>query len=242
MCETKDNIQKKKTLIFNKYVCFLSFITILIISTSLILFLRIETLHTVAIDTRQEFISYVYAAESRASTIRKEISDNQGQIKALGKNIHENQRKSEKNIETLRGELKDADVKIEALKKTTDEARRIYPQFNNMRSHRDQKETRTSSIEKFNGIGVKFRRRPEGFVIVGFLDRSPARQAGLYLGDAIVKIEGQDITNMSDQNFIAKVRGPKGSFVNLTYRLAGSLDSYKNIKIERDAIHLKKEK
>lgn len=96
-------------------------------------------------------------------------------------------------------------------------------------------------LEKvFGGIGVKFRKRANSFVVLEVFDGLPAQKAGLYEGDEIVKINGEQTARMDQREFVKTLRGPKGSTVNLSYKLSGSLDSIKEVKITRDTIDLNK--
>lgn len=54
--------------------------------------------------------------------------------------------------------------------------------------------------------------------IVNVLEGSPAEAAGLQSGDIFIKVDGEDITGMSQLEVVTKVRGPEGSTVTLTMR------------------------
>lgn len=51
--------------------------------------------------------------------------------------------------------------------------------------------------------------------LVSVFDGSPAETAGLQPGDQIVQVEGQDITGLSQEEIISRVRGPAGTLVRL---------------------------
>ena len=70
----------------------------------------------------------------------------------------------------------------------------------------------------FSGIGVHVElSQRTGFVtVVAPIKGSPGERAGLRAGDAILKVDGRDITNMTLNEAVTLIRGPKGSKVKLT--------------------------
>ncbi|MFZ5823385.1 MAG: S41 family peptidase [Bacillota bacterium] len=70
----------------------------------------------------------------------------------------------------------------------------------------------------FSGIGVHVElSQRTGFVtVVAPIRGSPGERAGLRAGDAILKVDGRDITNMTLNEAVTLIRGPKGSKVKLT--------------------------
>jgi len=72
----------------------------------------------------------------------------------------------------------------------------------------------------FHGIGVYVETSAKtGLVTVTApIKGSPGEQAGLRAGDAIIAVDGQDITKMSLEQAIKLIRGPAGSKVGLSIR------------------------
>ncbi len=70
---------------------------------------------------------------------------------------------------------------------------------------------------EFEGIGATVRQNQEtgALVIVDTLPDSPAEAAGLKSGDAIVQVDGVDITAMTQTEIISRIRGPAGTTVEL---------------------------
>ncbi len=70
---------------------------------------------------------------------------------------------------------------------------------------------------QYEGIGATVRQNEEtgGLELVTIFEGSPAAEAGLKSGDQIIKVEGEDITHLSQSEIIALVRGPAGSLVRL---------------------------
>lgn len=68
----------------------------------------------------------------------------------------------------------------------------------------------------FEGIGAQVEKRGDYVVIVAPMDDSPALKAGLKPGDAILKVDDQDMTGKTVQDVINKILGPAGTQVKLT--------------------------
>ncbi|MBI4671642.1 MAG: S41 family peptidase [Chloroflexi bacterium] len=68
----------------------------------------------------------------------------------------------------------------------------------------------------FEGIGAQVEKRGDHIVIVAPMDDSPALKAGLKPGDAILKVDDEDMTGKSVQDVINKILGPAGTQVKLT--------------------------
>jgi len=90
---------------------------------------------------------------------------------------------------------------------------------------------------KFEGIGAEITIRDKQLTIVTPLTNSPAEKAGLKPGDKIVKINGEPTSKMSLIEATLKIRGPKGTVVNLTILRNDSTEPFE-IQIVRDEIKL----
>lgn len=69
---------------------------------------------------------------------------------------------------------------------------------------------------EFKGIGVEIAMKDGRVVIAAPLDQSPAQRAGLRAGEAIVKVNGEDITGWPLNRVVEKITGPAGTKVQLT--------------------------
>lgn len=68
----------------------------------------------------------------------------------------------------------------------------------------------------FEGIGAYVEDR-DGFVrIVAPIHGSPAEKAGILRGDIILKVDDEDVTGLTSQEVVTKIRGPAGTDVKLT--------------------------
>lgn len=70
---------------------------------------------------------------------------------------------------------------------------------------------------EFEGIGatVQLDEETGALVIMSTLPDSPAEAAGLRRGDAIVRVDGVDVTGMPQSKIIGAIRGPEGTTVEL---------------------------
>lgn len=80
------------------------------------------------------------------------------------------------------------------------------------------------------GIGIQFELRDKRSMIVQVDPNGPAGQAGLRSGDEIIKVDGQDATQMSQDQIGSAIRGPVGTRVTLTVR---NLESSREVVITR---------
>lgn len=95
---------------------------------------------------------------------------------------------------------------------------------------------------KFEGIGARLQKKPEGAKIVEIISGGPVwRDQQLEVGDEILKV-GQngepavDIVGMRLDDAIKLIKGPKGTIVDLTVRkVDGSIE---NVSITRDVVLL----
>jgi carboxyl-terminal processing protease len=68
---------------------------------------------------------------------------------------------------------------------------------------------------EFEGIGAQVEKKGEYVIITAPMDDSPALKAGLKPGDAILKVNGEDMTGKSVEYVIEKIIGPAGTQVTL---------------------------
>lgn len=68
---------------------------------------------------------------------------------------------------------------------------------------------------EFEGIGAQVEKKGDYIIITAPMDDSPALKAGLKPGDAIFKVNGEDMTGKSVDYVIDKIIGPAGTQVTL---------------------------
>ncbi|MCC6238604.1 MAG: S41 family peptidase, partial [Dehalococcoidia bacterium] len=86
----------------------------------------------------------------------------------------------------------------------------------------------------FSGIGATVALQGEFVVIVRAMPNTPAERAGLKAGDAILEVNGEAAEGWSVDKAVLKIRGPRGSTVDLKVRhVDGSLA---DVQLVRDEI------
>lgn len=70
----------------------------------------------------------------------------------------------------------------------------------------------------FHGVGILVDRQDTagGLLIVRPIEKSPAAAAGVKAGDRVVAVNGDDITAMTQEEIIERIKGPLGTPVTLT--------------------------
>lgn len=68
---------------------------------------------------------------------------------------------------------------------------------------------------EFEGIGAQIDKKGDYVIITAPMDDSPALKAGIKPGDAILKVDGEDMTGKSVEYVISKIIGPAGTNVTL---------------------------
>ena len=89
----------------------------------------------------------------------------------------------------------------------------------------------------FDGIGVEIDIRNGQLQVVAPLEGTPGQRAGLKPGDIITKINGTSTADMSIEEAVNMIRGPKGTDVALTI-FRDEWKETREIKITRDTIEV----
>ncbi len=89
----------------------------------------------------------------------------------------------------------------------------------------------------FEGIGIEFQIINDTIVVVSAIPGGPSEALGIMAGDRIIKIDGEPYKKITNEDVRKKLRGPKGTKVNVTiYR--PSLKEFLEFTIVRDRIPL----
>jgi len=89
----------------------------------------------------------------------------------------------------------------------------------------------------FEGIGIEIGIRKGQLQVIAPLEGTPAQEAGVRAGDKIIKI-GETLTmDLTIEEAVSLIRGPKGTEVTLTI-MRDEWDTPKEFKIKRDTIEI----
>jgi carboxyl-terminal processing protease len=104
---------------------------------------------------------------------------------------------------------------------------------------KDFTKLREEQHSKYFGLGIRVRPllRDRGRVVIVEPPSigSPAERRGLRAGDVITKIEGESIDDLTSDEVVSRLRGPRGTAVNITVERPGVQDPLQ-LKVERDEI------
>ncbi len=90
---------------------------------------------------------------------------------------------------------------------------------------------------KFEGVGMEIGLRNDMLTVISPLAGTPAEKAGIRAADIITEIDGQSTKGIDLQDAVKKIRGPKGTTVNLKiYRT--KTNKFLDIKVVRDTIKI----
>ncbi|MDL2285771.1 S41 family peptidase [Desulfovibrio sp. OttesenSCG-928-F07] len=96
-------------------------------------------------------------------------------------------------------------------------------------------EMQETTSGEFTGIGVEIITEGGKVTVVTPIDDTPAHSSGILAGDTILAIDGKPTMDMSQQDVVSNIRGPKGSEVELMVLHKDAVAPV-NIKIKRDFI------
>ncbi len=91
----------------------------------------------------------------------------------------------------------------------------------------------------FSGIGVQFNIIEDSIVVISAISGGPSERLGIQSGDRIINVEKENVasTSIKNEGVIKRLRGEKGSIVNITIKRRGQI-ALMPFSITRDAIPL----
>jgi carboxyl-terminal processing protease len=94
------------------------------------------------------------------------------------------------------------------------------------------------TMGKFSGIGIQIGIRDGLLTVVAPIEDTPAFRAGLQARDRILAIDGEKTMNMTMNEAVKRLRGPKGTKVTISIARQGE-DDIRDIEIVRDDIEVR---
>ncbi len=91
---------------------------------------------------------------------------------------------------------------------------------------------------EFGGLGIEITIKEGMLVVVAPMEGSPAAKVGIKPGDAIVKIEGKFTKEFTLVDAVKRLRGPKGSSIQISVQRKGAKDLL-DFALVRDNIQVK---
>jgi carboxyl-terminal processing protease len=99
------------------------------------------------------------------------------------------------------------------------------------------KDLETAVSGEFVGIGVELTSQDGVLKVISPVEGSPADRAGMKPGDIIIKIDNKVVQNMSLREAVSRIKGKKGTKVQLTILRKGA-DKPINLSIKRETIKM----
>jgi carboxyl-terminal processing protease len=109
-----------------------------------------------------------------------------------------------------------------------------HSSFFDPRSYRQLRERQQGS---YFGLGIQIQVIDGDITVMSIFEGSPAYKKGLRRNDVIARINGEDAKGWSADDAVAKLKGPKGTTVNISLRRRG-YDGLIDLEIERDAVNM----
>jgi carboxyl-terminal processing protease len=102
---------------------------------------------------------------------------------------------------------------------------------------RNYQQMRERQEGRYPGIGITIARIDGAITVTSLFEGSPAYRAGIRRNDIIAKVGVEDAKDWDTQDVVDRVRGPKGTTVDISIRRPG-MDKLINLTVERDEIHI----
>ena len=101
----------------------------------------------------------------------------------------------------------------------------------------DFSDLQTTTKGEFGGLGIHISSKDNYITVMSVVEATPASRSGLMAGDQILKVDDESTKDWSSSQASKKLRGPKGTKVNITIKREGVKDEM-NIEIERDVVKI----
>jgi carboxyl-terminal processing protease len=98
-------------------------------------------------------------------------------------------------------------------------------------------QTRERQEGRYYGLGITIQVIAGDVNIASVFEGSPAHEAGLRRGDVIARIESEDTKDWTSEQTVGRLKGPRGTFVNISLKRAG-YDKLIDLRVRRDEVHI----
>ena len=99
------------------------------------------------------------------------------------------------------------------------------------------KEMQVETKGEFGGVGIQIGVKENRLAVIAPIEGTPAYRAGIKAGDFITKVNDETTKDLTLMDAVQKMRGPKGSKVNLTIQRDGTSDPLQ-FTLVRDTIKI----
>ncbi len=103
---------------------------------------------------------------------------------------------------------------------------------------KEYEDLRITTQGEYGGLGISINKRGGWITVITPLPGTPGERAGLRAGDQIIEVDGVSTKDWTDDQAVAKLRGPKGTTVNLKVARIGVPEPIP-FRIVREEIHVK---
>src|SRR5829696_7556040 len=98
-------------------------------------------------------------------------------------------------------------------------------------------QTRERQEGRYYGLGITIQVINGDVIVASVFEDSPAYETGLRRGDVIARIETEDTKGWTSEQTVGRLKGPRGTFVNISLRRAGH-DKLIDLRVRRDEVHI----
>ena len=109
-----------------------------------------------------------------------------------------------------------------------------HSSFLDPRSYRQMRERQEG---RYYGLGIRIVAVDGDITVESVFEGSPAYKKGLRRGDIISRVEGQDAKGWTTEQAVSKLKGPKGTTVNISLKRRG-YEGLIDMEIERDEVNI----
>ncbi len=99
------------------------------------------------------------------------------------------------------------------------------------------KEMQVETKGEFGGVGIQIGVKDNRLAVIAPIEGTPAYRAGIKAGDFITKVNDETTKDLTLMDAVQKMRGPKGTKVNLTIQREGTADPLQ-FTLVRDTIKI----